>query len=115
MLSAGCEQMQMAKYTGEKKAWPTGSSISDAVFAVPVFRGWPERQYDVLGYVQFNKPNVDWNQGDMKQAAAMAKENGGDAIIMIPKGGAQTPTVASLCKDVGISGDRTAAVVLKWK
>jgi hypothetical protein len=107
--------MRVARYSGDQKAWPTGSSFSDQVFAVPVFRGWPEKPYTVLGYIEFNSPNVDWNDGDIKQACLKAKAMGGDAILMMPKGEVSTPTLVSLRSDVGIDGSRTAAVVLKWK
>jgi hypothetical protein len=115
LFLTGCEQMQFAKYSGQQKAWPTGGSFSDQVFEVPVFRGFPEKNYDVLGYIQFDKPNVDWNQGDIKQATGMAKGLGGDALLMVAKGKATNQRLSSLCKDMGIDGSRTTAVVLKWK
>jgi hypothetical protein len=111
----GCEDMRYAKYDGQPKAWPTGSSFSEKVFAVPVFTGWPEKPYNVLGFVQFANPNIDWNQGDIKQAASKAKEVGGDAMLMIPKGAVSSPSLEAMCKDLGLTGSHTTAVVLKWK
>jgi hypothetical protein len=97
------------------KAWPTGTSSSDAVCAAPVYRSWPEKPYDVLGYIEFNKPGIDWNQGDVKQAASEAKELGGEVILLLPKGNVTSPTLATIRKDLGLSGTETSAVVLKWK
>src|SRR5882762_7284792 len=37
----GCEEMKCSQYSGPQKAWPTGSAFSEAVFDVPVYRGWP--------------------------------------------------------------------------
>jgi len=111
----GCEDMRYARYEGQPKAWPTGSSFSENVFDVPVFSGWPEKAYDVVGYVQFSNPNIDWNQGDIKQAARKAKEAGGDALLMIPKGAAASPTLETVRKDLGLTDSHTTALVLKWK
>jgi hypothetical protein len=111
----GCGSMNFTKYAGDQTAWPAGSSFSDKVYAVPVFRGWPERPYEVLGVVQFNNPNIDWNEGDVKQAAGQAKAAGGEAIILMPKGTESSPTSAALRTRLGITGGQTVAVVLKWK
>jgi hypothetical protein len=111
----GCVEMTFAKYDGQQKAWPTGSSFSDQVFAVPVFRGWPEKTYDILGYVEFSNPNVDWNRGDMEQAAKKAKQMGGDAMIMLPKNEASSQKLSEIRQELGIDTSRTRALVLKWK
>lgn len=111
----GCEEMRFAQYTGEVKAWPTGSSFTDKVFDVPVFRGWPEKAYDVLGYVEFSNPNIEWNDGDIKQAAKKARAMGGDALLLMAGGGGSIPSVSKARSDLGITGSQTVAVVLKWK
>lgn len=115
LTMTGCGGMQFAHYGGQQKAWPTGSSFSDQVYEVPVFRGWPERSYEVMGSIAFENANIDWNQGDVKQAARKAKAVGGDALLMLPKGDVTSPTLAALRTDLGISSSRTTAVVLKWK
>jgi hypothetical protein len=111
----GCDTMTYSHYTGQVKAWPTGSAFSDKVFAVPVYRGWPEKAYDVIGFIEFTNPNVDWNDGDMKQASVKAKAAGGDAMLIVPRNEATSPTLAKVREDVGAPGDRTIALVLKWK
>ena len=111
----GCEGMKFAKYTGEQRAWPTGSSFTDGVFDVPVYRGWPEKPYDVLGFIQFSNPSTDWNQGDVKQACRQAKQAGGDAIILMPKGTDPSPTTVATRQHLGIRDSQSAAMVVKWK
>jgi hypothetical protein len=111
----GCEQMKFAQYNGQTKTWPTGSSFTDKVYDLPVFRGWPEKPYDVLGYVEFSNPNIDWNEGDIKQAARKAKTMGGDALLILNNRDGSLPTVDKVRKDLGISGSQTVAAVLKWK
>lgn len=111
----GCEEIRYSQYSGSPRAWPTGSAFSDVVFDVPVYRGWPERAYDVLGHIQFSNPNMDWNRGDMKLAARKAKHMGGDAIVMIPRGDTASTTLGAVRNDLGIGSGQTIALVLKWK
>jgi hypothetical protein len=111
----GCEETRFAQYNGQPQAWPTGSSFTDKVYDLPVFRGWPEKAYDVLGYIEFTNPNIDWNEGDIKQAARKAKKLGGDALLIIGKGDVVSPSLGKVRTELGISTGRTVAVVLKWK
>lgn len=115
LILTGCEVMTFARYSGEPRTWPTGSSFSEAVYDVPVYRGWPEKPYDVLGLVQFDNPNVDWNRGDIMQAAKKAREVGGDAIILVPRGTDPSPTMLDMRRQLGITGSHTVAVVIRWK
>jgi hypothetical protein len=115
LLLVGCEGMRFAQYSGQQKTWPVGSSFSDKVYEVPVFRSWPEKAYDVLGYIEFKNPNTDWNEGDVKQAAGTAKKMGGDAIIMVPKGDSGNRAMETMRADLGIAAKGAAAIVLKWK
>ncbi len=111
----GCDHMRYVKYEGRQNTWPTGSSFSDQMFAVPVFHALPEKPYDVIGYVEFDQPNVDWNEGDIKIAASMAKQSGGDALLMLTRADSTSQTVTSLRTSIGIDASRTRAIVLKWK
>jgi hypothetical protein len=111
----GCEGMRFSQYSGEQRTWPTGGALADAVYDVPVYRGWPERPYEVLGFVQFSNPNTDWNRGDLKQAARQAQEAGGDAMLLISKGADPSPTVTTLRQQLELPANQTTGVVLKWK
>ena len=111
----GCGVMKFAQYNGQRTAWPTGSSFAEATYAVPVFRGWPERPYDVIGYFEFNNAGTDWNDGDFKQAARLAKQKGGDAILIVPSGGGMEEKLTAMRNDLGVTGGETVAAVLKWK
>jgi hypothetical protein len=111
----GCGGMRFAKYEGQQKAWPVGSAFSDQVAAVPVFHGWPERQYDLLGYIEFTSPNITWNKGDIEQAAKMAKDMGADAMFMVPKGETSSAKLAEVCQALGLDSSRTRGIALKWK
>jgi hypothetical protein len=111
----GCGGMRFTKFDGQQKAWPMGSSFSDQAAAVPVFRGWPEKPYELLGYIEFTSPNITWNRGDIEQAAKMAKQMGGDAMMMIPKGESSSPKLAEVCQELGMDSSRTRGLVMKWK
>jgi hypothetical protein len=111
----GCESMKFSNFTGEQTAWPTGNSFRDGGFALPTYRGWPEKSYDVVGLIQFDKPNIDWNQGDMNQATKLAKQAGADAIILLPRGLDPSPTTIASRQKLGITADQTVALAIKWK
>jgi hypothetical protein len=115
VLTTGCEQLNYAGYTGQYATWPTGSGFIEKTYDVPVFRGWPEEPYDILGYIRFNKPNIDWNDGDIKVAARQARAQGGDAIILLPKSDTHSSKLAAVYQELGIPGDRMMALVIKWK
>jgi len=111
----GCEGMRFSQYPGEQRAWPTSAALADAVYDVPVYRGWPEKTYEVLGFVRFDNPNTDWNRGDLKLAAREAREAGGDALLVISKGADPSPTVTTIRQQLDLSSSQTVGVVLKWK
>ena len=111
----GCEGMKYAPYGGQQQPWPTGNSLTDGVYDVPVYRGWPERPYEILGFIQFADANIDWNRGDAKQAAAEAKKAGCDAMIVLTKGADPSPTLANTRQKLGLDASRTTGVVIKWK
>ena len=117
-LLTGCESLRYAPYQGssnQDQSWPTGTSFTDQVYDVPVFRGWPPKSFNVLGHIEFNKPGVDWNQGDIKQAAKMAKAAGGEALLMLANRDTVSPGVDQLRQSLSLTSDRTVAVVLQWK
>ena len=111
----GCGSMKFTKYGGDQQAWPTGSAFADQVFDVPIYRGWPEKPYEIVGLVQFTNADIDWNQGDIKQASEQAQKAGGNAIILMPKGDDPSPKAVATRAQLGVSGDRTVAVVVRWK
>ncbi len=111
----GCAQLRFVPYHGQYAAWPTADTFPDQMYEVAVYRSWPSKAYNVLGHIEFDKPGVEWNQGDIKMAAAMAKKLNGDALIMAPSGDQIHQGLALMRKEVGIDGSRAAAVVVKWK
>jgi len=56
--------------------------MAETSHAVPVYRGWPEKPYVVLGSLSMEDPNAEWDDGDISAAAAEAKKRGGEGIIV---------------------------------
>ena len=75
--------MRYSAFTGYKE-WPHQRGVmADHAYAVPVYHGWPEREYRVIGSIQFaNDYHIEWKDGDTAHAARVAKQEGGDAMIM---------------------------------
>lgn len=115
LLVTGCETMGFTKYSGAQRSWPGGTAFNTGDYAIPVYAGWPEKPYEVLGFVQFDQAGVDWNRGDIKQAAVKARDAGGDALILMPKGSDPSPTVSETRQQLGITGSETVGMVVKWK
>lgn len=64
-------------------AWPTSSgTMAETGYSVPVYRGWPDKPYEVLGSLRLENPNQTWDEGDFAIAARQAKAHDGNAIIV---------------------------------
>jgi hypothetical protein len=91
--------MRFSEYTGHDASsylgtWPIGpgtmaegahgGGLFTSALDVPVYRGWPEKEYQVLGSIRFDDPNKSWgyDEGGLKAAASEAKHHGADAIII---------------------------------
>lgn len=110
--------MRYSQYTGQKKTWPTASeAMAETQYKVPVYRGWPDRPYTVLGSLRFVDPNKYWDEGVMNMACDMARKKGGDAIVMRDFGtesGVSVTIGSAADKGLSFRNDVTA-LVIKWK
>jgi len=117
LLCIGCTPMRYSQYTGQKKNWQTANAaMAETQYKVPVYRGWPDRPYNVIGSIRFVDPNKYWDDGVINMACGMAREKRGDAIIMrygsefgvgMTTGTAVDPKV--------FTGNDITALVIKWK
>lgn len=84
----GCVNLRYSKYTGLDTSsrygpWPEGSgTMAETRFAVPIYRGWPDKPYKVLGSLSHEDPNARWNDDFFAAAANEAKKHNGDAVII---------------------------------
>jgi hypothetical protein len=84
----GCVPIRYSEYTGRQTVsylgtWQTGQgTMAETSYALPVYRGWPEKEYKVLGSLSFPDPNKTWDEGIIRAAARTAKEHKADAIII---------------------------------
>lgn len=117
LFAAGCTPMRYSRYTGQKKNWTVASgAMAETQYKVPVYRGWPDRPYNVIGSIRFVDPNKYWDDGVINMACAMAKEKGGDAIII--RSGAEfgVGMITGAARDPQVSYvNDTSALVIKWK
>jgi hypothetical protein len=80
--------MRYSQYMGKggvapRGIWPVGSgTMAETSFRIPVYRGWPEKPYKVLGSIRFEDPRKYWDNGVISMAASMGKNQGGDAIVI---------------------------------
>jgi hypothetical protein len=71
-----------SEFSGYRE-WPIAAgSMADTDYAVPVYRTWPDRPYEVFGSLKYENPNTRWDAGDIKQVAKEAKKRGGEAMIL---------------------------------
>lgn len=118
LLVIGCSPMRYSQYTGEKRNWQTANgAMAETQYKVPVYRGWPDRPYNVIGSIRFVDRNKYWDDGVIDMACSMAKQKGADAIIIrygaeygvgMITGSGTDPQVVSVAND-------TTALAIKWK
>ena len=86
-LLTGCATTDFMPYTGAQQKWPTASgALVSTKYAIPVYRGLPDRPYIILGEVAASHGQTwlwtDAESEAMEAAANEAKKRGGDAIIL---------------------------------
>src|SRR6266542_2015797 len=83
VFAFGCSPMRYSRYTGRNTPWPISvGTMTETSYKVPVYRGWPERPYEVIGSVRFPDPRKLWDDGIISMAASEGKRHGGNAVIM---------------------------------
>jgi len=117
LLVVGCSPMRYSQYTGQKKIWQTANAaMAETQYKVPVYRGWPDRPYNVTGSIRFVDPNKFWDDGVINMACDMARQKKGDAIIMRygSEFGVGMTTGTAVDPSVFTRND-VSALVIKWK
>ncbi len=112
-----CTPMRFSEFSGRNRSWPVASgAMAEKQFAVPVYRGWPERPYHVTGSIRFEDPQKYWDDGIIKMAASMAKGRGGDAIVMRYGSEYGVGMITGAIGDPKVmSMNQITALVIKWK
>src|SRR5262245_12807304 len=88
LLLSGCVPIRYAEYHGQDAnsfygMWPTGQgAMVETSYKLPVYRGWPEKPYYLLGSLSFPDQNKTWDEGIVSAAAREAKGKKADAIII---------------------------------
>lgn len=81
LLAAGCARTKFSAYVGQQPQWPTTPGAFVQVKRdVKVYRGYPERPYEVIGSVELRRAAI----ADLEFAAATAaRRHGADAAIIV--------------------------------
>ncbi len=113
LLFAGCSAKRYVEYTG-RQVWPVNKgAVADASFAVPVYRGSPDRPYRVIGGIHLGNA-VKWKDRDIAAAARIAKDKGGEALLI--RTGEEMSSATSAGADPHLlSAGETGGIVIKWK
>jgi hypothetical protein len=122
LISTGCVNLQYSKYTGHDTsepfgAWPISQgTMAETRFAVPVYRGWPEKPYQLLGSLSHEDPNARWNDDFFAAAARKAKGLNGDAVIIREGAEFGVSQIASAARERRniLSSHQTTALVIRW-
>lgn len=116
VLASGCSPMRYSQYTGKSTVWQTSDgTMSETSYAIPVYRGWPERPYKVLGSVRFEDSRKYWDDGVIRMAASTGKRNGGNAIVI--RQGAEfgvAKITGAVNPSLSVWRDQTTALVIRW-
>ena len=90
--------------------------MADTSYAVPVYRGWPERHYRILGSLSFPDPNARWNEDFFGAAAKRAKQLNADAIVVRQGAEFGVSKIAEAKNDplVISRSQQTTALVIRW-
>jgi hypothetical protein len=88
----------------------------DSSYAVPVFRELPDRAYTPAGVIKFDSPGVTWNEGDVAQAAKLAKTSGGNAMILCQGAGIAVQVLGKpMVNELNLGAYHTFGIVIQWK
>lgn len=116
LINFGCSPMRYSQYTGKTEFCETSSgTMAEASYRIPVYRGWPEREYTVLGSIRLEDPNARWDNGDFARVASEGKRRGGDAVVI--RQGSESGVnfiAAAQNEDTIFYSNQTAALVIRW-
>ena len=90
--------------------------MAETSYKIPVYRGWPERPYKVLGSIRFEDSNKYWDDGVISMAAVMGKAKGGSAIIIRRGSELGVGKITDIKNDplVVYSYNQMTALVVRW-
>jgi hypothetical protein len=95
LILSGCAIADFTPYSGGQQNWPTapGAFVKTA-YAVPAYLGYPNRPYNVIGYLDATTAPIR-RRGVVAFGARRAKELGAEAIIVLQQGAEYAGTVGT--------------------
>jgi hypothetical protein len=129
LILCACASDEFHPYSGQQQKWPTSpGAFVDSQYAVPVYYGYPDRSYAVVGFLEETSHGRFSNA--VEDAASSAKKLGADAVLLESHGknseaiGAFTNgTITPMGAGATVTGttviahrhtDRATVVLVKW-
>ena len=129
LLVCACASHEFHPYVGQQQKWPTSpGAFVDSQYAVPVYYGYPDRAYAVVGFLEQTSHGRFSDAVD--DAANSAKKLGADAVLVESHGksseavGAFTNgTITPMGAGAAVTGttfiarrhtDRATVVLIRW-
>jgi hypothetical protein len=95
LILSGCAIADFTPYSGGQQNWPTApGAFVKTEYAVPAYLGYPNRPYNVIGYLDATTAPIR-RSGVVAFGARRAKELGADAIIVLHQGAEYAGTVGT--------------------
>jgi hypothetical protein len=107
------EAWQSSPYEGTQ-VWPVEKGSSpQAGFALPVYRHWPERPFQIVSLIHPSGQHGSWNAADISTAVEMAKMQSADALLLCGARDLQAVKSADADPQVIPPGE-TGAFAIRW-
>lgn len=114
--------MRYSEYTGKDVSsflgtWPVGQgSMAETSYRIPVYRGWPEKPYRVLGSLSSPDANKQWDEGMISAAVWEAGHHKADAIIIRQGAEFGVSQIAGAKSNPSVlwSSYQTTALAIRW-
>ena len=109
--------MRFSNYTGyDAYDWETAvGALAEASYKLPVFRGWPNKPYIVLGDVRHQDRRKQWEEGEWRDAVQAARAVGGDALV-VRRGSEAAAAATTGTATAGVYAQpETSALIIRWQ
>jgi hypothetical protein len=116
LVLGACTPSRYAAFR-DRQVWPTApGAVSDTLAALPVYRSWPDKPYRVIGAIEFAGDKSSTGAAHIAEAADVARNKGGDAMILRYPGEFELGNNPSIpTHSSNFSPDKATMLIVKWK
>ncbi len=114
LFLVACKPKQYTPYSGVR-VWPIKKgAASEQIDGLPVYQGFPERPYDVVGTIRLANSHRSWGKGDTDEVIRLAKSNGAEGLV-VSTGESFSAMYSPEADPHLFSAAERGAVAIKWK